>query len=70
MTEIEQAYKNYEIVLSTETCYDIDELGCILQQFEAIMMGWGMDFTVEIVEEPEDQVKIWTRERSNPCLEG
>lgn len=49
--EIKQAYLNYKVSIGVESTYDIDELICILHQFEAIMMGLGMDFTVEFVEE-------------------
>lgn len=54
-SEINGLWKNWDIGL--ETSYDIDELICILQQFEAIMMGYGMDFTVQIIE--EEKIGIW-----------
>lgn len=42
--------KSYSLYLHSEPYYDIDELQCIIQQFEAIVRGYGMNFSIS--EEP------------------
>lgn len=51
--------KTYELMLnaSNELILDIDDLGGIIQQLEAISMGLGMDFSVGMLEEQE--IYIW-----------
>lgn len=44
-------YMTASIVLNTDLVLDMDELEGIIQQLEAISCGWGMDFSVSVMEE-------------------
>lgn len=49
---------NYAITLQTEELIiDFDDLMGIVMQLEAIVAGWGMDFTVHTIEEKEIALK-------------
>ena len=56
---------NYTITLlqNQELVLDVDELQCILQQLEAIALGWGHDFgQVFIQEEIEgESTYVWEK---------
>ncbi len=48
-----QIVDNYEI--------DIEDLEGIIQQLDAILLGWGMDFNVVVKDEDPDNYFIWEK---------
>ena len=69
MTETTSTAKNYTLTLlaNNEPEIDLDELSCIIQQLEAISMGWGHDWGKTFIKEETQIMKVM--EWKNPAFD-